>query len=65
MKAVSTEVPIGRPVIGILYILNYIDRQNLSAANVQGIMVDLDLTTEQFATAISILFGTSAEMPGR
>lgn len=42
--------------IGILYILNYIDRQNLSAAKVQGIMEDLNLTTEQFATAISILF---------
>ncbi|KAM0750917.1 MFS general substrate transporter [Meredithblackwellia eburnea MCA 4105] len=44
------------PVIGILYILNYIDRQNLSAAKVQGIMKDLHLTTQQFATCISILF---------
>ena len=26
------------PPIGILYILNYIDRQNLSAAKLQGIM---------------------------
>jgi hypothetical protein len=48
-----------RPVIGILYILNYIDRQNLSAAKVQGIMTDLNLTTQQFATAVSILFGQS------
>jgi hypothetical protein len=31
-------------------------RQNLSAAKVQGIMVDLNLTTQQFASAISILF---------
>lgn len=44
------------PPIGILYILNYIDRQNLSAAKLQGIMEDLDMTTEQFATAVSILF---------
>jgi MFS family permease len=44
------------PVIGILYILNYIDRQNLSAAKLQGIMKDLHMTTQQFATAISILF---------
>ncbi|CED82120.1 Permease of the major facilitator superfamily [Phaffia rhodozyma] len=44
------------PIIGVLYILNYIDRQNLSAAKVQGIMADLGLTTEQFATAVSILF---------
>jgi MFS family permease len=44
------------PIIGILYILNYIDRQNLAAAKLQGIMEDLDMTTQQFATAISILF---------
>ncbi|UZJ50695.1 hypothetical protein CBS101457_000015 [Exobasidium rhododendri] len=44
------------PVIGILYILNYIDRQNLSAAKLQGIVKDLDMTTQQYASAISILF---------
>lgn len=44
------------PAIGILYILNYIDRQNLSAAKLQGIMEDLNMNTEQFATAVSILF---------
>lgn len=44
------------PAIGILYILNYIDRQNLSAAKLQGIMEDLNMSTEQFATAVSILF---------
>lgn len=44
------------PTIGILYILNYIDRQNLAAAKLQGIMEDLNMSTQQFATAISILF---------
>ncbi|TGJ88283.1 hypothetical protein E0Z10_g432 [Xylaria hypoxylon] len=44
------------PIIGILYILNYIDRQNLAAAKLQGIMEDLNLSTQQFATAVSILF---------
>lgn len=44
------------PTIGILYILNYIDRQNLSAAKLQGIMDDLSMNEQQFATAISILF---------
>ncbi|KAH8198357.1 hypothetical protein TruAng_007454 [Truncatella angustata] len=44
------------PLIGILYILNYIDRQNLAAAKLQGIMEDLNMTTQQFATAVSILF---------
>ncbi|KAL4981492.1 major facilitator superfamily domain-containing protein [Aspergillus falconensis] len=44
------------PTIGILYILNYIDRQNLASAKLQGIMDDLSMTTQQFATAVSILF---------
>lgn len=44
------------PIVGILYILNYIDRQNLAAAKLQGITQDLNMTTQQFATAISILF---------
>jgi MFS family permease len=44
------------PIIGILYILNYIDRQNLAAAKLQGIMDDLNMSTQEFATAISILF---------
>lgn len=45
-----------RPIMGVLYILNYIDRQNLAAAKLQGIMEDLNMTNQQFATAISILF---------
>jgi MFS family permease len=44
------------PTIGILYILNYIDRQNLAAAKLQGITEDLHMSTEQFATAVSILY---------
>ncbi|KAH8700702.1 putative pantothenate transporter [Talaromyces proteolyticus] len=44
------------PTIGVLYILNYVDRQNLAAAKLQGIMEDLHMSTQQFATAISILF---------
>ncbi|KAJ5999586.1 hypothetical protein N7451_007396 [Penicillium sp. IBT 35674x] len=44
------------PTIGVLYILNYVDRQNLAAAKLQGIMEDLNMNTEQFATAVSILF---------
>ncbi|CAK7226640.1 hypothetical protein SCUCBS95973_006271 [Sporothrix curviconia] len=44
------------PIVGVLYILNYIDRQNLGAAKLQGITTDLGITTTQFATAVSILF---------
>ncbi|RAK85160.1 pantothenate transporter [Aspergillus costaricaensis CBS 115574] len=44
------------PTVGLLYILNYIDRQNLASAKLQGIMEDLHMSTDQFATAVSILF---------
>ncbi|CAK7246175.1 MAG: hypothetical protein STHCBS139747_007798 [Sporothrix thermara] len=44
------------PIMGILYILNYVDRSALAAAKVYGLMDDLGMTTQQFATAISILF---------
>jgi len=37
-----------------------IDRQNLAVSKLQGIMTDLNMTTQQFATAISILFGEGA-----
>ncbi|KAL3470015.1 hypothetical protein BJX99DRAFT_58226 [Aspergillus californicus] len=50
------KVDLVLPTIGILYILNYVDRQNLAAAKLQGIMEDLNMTTQQFATAVSILF---------
>lgn len=57
-KARLTDMP--RPIIGCLYILNYIDRQALAATRVYGIMDDLGMTEAQFATAISILFGRSS-----
>ena len=43
--------------MGILYILNYVDRSALAATKVYGIMNDLGMSQSQFATAISILFG--------
>lgn len=49
-----------RPIMGILYILNYVDRSALAATKVYGIMDDLNMDTQQFATAISILFGETS-----
>jgi epoxyqueuosine reductase QueG len=34
-----------------------IDRQNLAAAKLRGILTDLKMDTTQFATAIAILYG--------
>ena len=42
--------------MGILYILNYVDRSALAATKVYGIMDDLNMSLQDFATAISILF---------
>ncbi|RAO68855.1 uncharacterized protein BHQ10_004867 [Talaromyces amestolkiae] len=44
------------PIMGVLYLLNYVDRSALASAKVYGIMTDLNMTTNDFASAISILF---------
>ncbi|WWC63807.1 uncharacterized protein I303_106412 [Kwoniella dejecticola CBS 10117] len=44
------------PIVAILYILNFLDRANLGAAKLQGIMTDLHLSTQQFAACISLLY---------
>ncbi|CAK7231238.1 hypothetical protein SBRCBS47491_007863 [Sporothrix bragantina] len=44
------------PIIGILYVFNYVDKSALAATKVYGIMEDLNMNTNDFATAISILF---------
>ncbi|GAA5820965.1 hypothetical protein JCM11251_001898 [Rhodosporidiobolus azoricus] len=44
------------PTLFVLLILNYLDRNNLAAARVQGIEEDLGMVGTQFNTAISLLF---------
>ncbi|KAH8879998.1 MFS general substrate transporter [Thozetella sp. PMI_491] len=44
------------PAIIIMYILNYIDRNNIAAARLAGLERDLKLTSDEFNTAVSILF---------
>jgi hypothetical protein len=49
----------------VLYILNYLDRQNAAAANLAGITEDLGMSVTQYNTIISILFvGYSRSFPG-
>ncbi|KAH7887797.1 MFS general substrate transporter [Phlebopus sp. FC_14] len=43
-------------ILVIIYILNYIDRNNASAARNRGFTSDLHLVGEQFATTLSILY---------
>lgn len=40
----------------ILYILNYLDRQNIASAKLDTLVKDLKLTPVQYSTCISCLF---------
>ncbi|KAF3907011.1 hypothetical protein AA313_de0203237 [Arthrobotrys entomopaga] len=44
------------PMIILVYIMNYLDRNNIPAAQVSGMGVELGLSTTQYNTAVSILF---------
>lgn len=44
------------PAIIVMYILNYIDRNNIAAARLAGLERDLHLSSVEFQTAVSILF---------
>jgi MFS family permease len=43
-------------MIIVMYILNYLDRNNIAAAGLSGLQKDLALGGTQFNTAVSILF---------
>ncbi|KAJ7179948.1 major facilitator superfamily domain-containing protein, partial [Mycena crocata] len=43
-------------ILVLIYILNYIDRNNASAARLYGFERDLNLTDTQFASVLSILY---------
>lgn len=44
------------PMVILMYILNYLDRNNIAAARLVGLESDLSLTGTQYLTALSILF---------
>ncbi|KAJ3986919.1 major facilitator superfamily domain-containing protein [Lentinula detonsa] len=43
-------------ILVLIYVLNYIDRNNVAAARLRGFEEDLHLTGSQFATVLSILY---------
>jgi len=55
-KRVLRKMDLRILVLTLIYILNYIDRNNASAARLQGFQQDLHLTDQQYATVLSILF---------
>ncbi|KAF9887420.1 hypothetical protein FE257_010275 [Aspergillus nanangensis] len=44
------------PMIIIMYIMNYLDRNNIATARLAGLPQDLNLQGNQYQTAVSILF---------
>ena len=44
------------PCLIVMYILNYLDRQNIASARLAGLTEDLSLSTTQYQTCVSILF---------
>ncbi|KFX94210.1 hypothetical protein O988_06423 [Pseudogymnoascus sp. VKM F-3808] len=44
------------PLIIMVYLMNYIDRNNYAAAKLQGLMGDLNLSDQEYQTGLSILF---------
>ncbi|PLB53912.1 MFS general substrate transporter [Aspergillus steynii IBT 23096] len=44
------------PMLVLIYIMNYLDRNAIAAAKLSGITQELNLTSVQFQTCISILF---------
>lgn len=44
------------PLVILMYVMNYLDRNNIAAARLAGLEDDLELTSTQYLTAVSILF---------
>ncbi|KAL1586108.1 hypothetical protein WHR41_04747 [Cladosporium halotolerans] len=44
------------PTVVVVYLMNYIDRNNYAAARLQGLVEDLNLEGNQYQTGLSILF---------
>lgn len=40
----------------LIYIMNYLDRNNIAAARLKGLQRDLDMNYQQYATCLSILY---------
>ncbi|KAF8322041.1 sugar transporter [Clavulina sp. PMI_390] len=55
-KSLLWKVDARMSILVVIYILNYVDRNNASAARLRGLEKDLKLTGQQFPTLLSILY---------
>lgn len=53
------------PMMLLMYIMNYLDRNNIAAAKLAGLSEDLNLKGNQYQTALSILFVGYLLMQGK
>ena len=53
------------PMMLLMYIMNYLDRNNIAAAKIAGMSDDLNLKGNQYQTALSILFVGYLLMQGK
>lgn len=53
------------PMMLLMYIMNYLDRNNIAAAKLAGLSDDLNLKGNQYQTALSILFVGYLLMQGK
>lgn len=51
------------PCMVLMYIMNYLDRQNIASAKLANIEQDLKMTDVQYQTCISILFVGYSKLP--
>jgi hypothetical protein len=56
VKATLKTDIIVMPCLVVMYILNYLDRQNIASARLAGLPEDLNLSDTEYQTAVSILF---------
>lgn len=49
------------PCLMLMYILNYLDRNNIASAKLANLSEDLDLTPTEYQSCISILFAGYSE----
>ncbi|KIJ62236.1 hypothetical protein HYDPIDRAFT_114712 [Hydnomerulius pinastri MD-312] len=54
-KRLKRKLDLRLVILIVIYILNYIDRNNVSSARLQGFQQDLHLGTTQYSTVLSIL----------
>ncbi|KAJ7744490.1 major facilitator superfamily domain-containing protein [Mycena maculata] len=55
-KKLLRKIDLRMSILIVIYILNYIDRNNAAAARNRGLTTDLKLTGQQFPTLLSILY---------